>query len=685
MKLKRSRSTLAILTILLIVGVVYRQLPSVFFQQDEWHAFARILLKGPSHIWSGVSLIQFLLGETRPLARLFYFLLFSQAGLASFWYAIASLSLHSFNTFLVWVLIKKITKGRTIAVIAALFFGINSIGSQAVTWFGNFNGTLPATSCVLLCLIFYTEFQKSQVKLWLLVSSFCFFISLLFKEVGIFLVFFVPIFELVQRKENSLLSVALKRTWFFWGYGGLVLAGRFLGFWRVGESVGRFVGKSGGFVPIFLHLIAYPIEGLFQVLIPGDLVFPFARFLTPLWFSGITNLPNLDLISESVVSEAISLIAGTLLLVFLIILIKNWWNKEKFYYFAQQILLAGSFFYLSFLPYIILNKPDAYLESRYYYVSVIGAGWLLGIIFASWQAKFKGKIKSIVFIPLVLLLLINAGLLQRNIQKLIEISKTRKSFLQQILKDYPQLPKRVAFYFTGNPPFQSGFGQTLMVLYSQKGELKPAFFENEFLWDLGSQGYQEIEGRGFGYFDELSEVQKAIYRNRLSLEDIVVYDWNQKEEKLTNITKTAKAEMLGNQQRITRKDNWKIKPYVETENAQVMIDDDFESSWSNLTGYQPGQKIEIDLGALNELTSVVLFYPEDNQANMLGAGYKIEVSENSEMWTTVFEKTPFFHGKWVEMFFCPTLGQHIRITQLGAHAVAYWSIAEIDIYTKSIQ
>ena len=127
MKLKQSRLNIAILTILLIVGIVYRQLPSVFFQQDEWHAFGQILLKGSSYIWADSSLVQFLLGGTRPLARLFYFLLFSQAGFTPFWYAIASLSLHLFNIFLAWVLIKKVTKSRTVAAFAALFFGINSI------------------------------------------------------------------------------------------------------------------------------------------------------------------------------------------------------------------------------------------------------------------------------------------------------------------------------------------------------------------------------------------------------------------------------------------------------------------------------------------------------------------------------------------------------------------------------
>ena len=87
-------------------------------------------------------------------------------------------------------------------------------------------------------------------------------------------------------------------------------------------------------------------------------------------------------------------------------------------------------------------------------------------------------------------------------------------------------------------PFQSGFGQTLLVWYNAYGEPFPAcFFNDQFLYVQLSQGYRECEGRGFGYFREEGKLDKFMEQSSIKKDEVVGFQYIASEEKLVDITK----------------------------------------------------------------------------------------------------------------------------------------------------
>jgi len=62
--------------------------------------------------------------------------------------------------------------------------------------------------------------------------------------------------------------------------------------------------------------------------------------------------------------------------------------------------------------------------------------------------------------------------------------------------------------------------------------LPQGFFENRLLWKITDQGYQKINGRGFGYFRDLDKLKVVVEVNKLSRESVIAYSWNSKTEAL---------------------------------------------------------------------------------------------------------------------------------------------------------
>ena len=139
--------------------------------------------------------------------------------------------------------------------------------------------------------------------------------------------------------------------------------------------------------------------------------------------------------------------------------------------------------------------------------------------------------------------------IRRDINQEQGIGFTRTSILNRMKDSYPTLPKKVIIYiesdtvYFGLPPtehvlpFQSGFGQTLLVWYNAKGDLFPAcFFDEQYLYAIESQGYKECEGRGFGYFRKMDDLKKAIGENNIKAENVIAFSYISSKNSLVNVT-----------------------------------------------------------------------------------------------------------------------------------------------------
>lgn len=74
------------------------------------------------------------------------------------------------------------------------------------------------------------------------------------------------------------------------------------------------------------------------------------------------------------------------------------------------------------------------------------------------------------------------------------------------------------------------------VWYYDSGNIPKGFLEENFLWDLGSQGYRKAANGGFGYFQDLDKMVEAIKENNLSLNLVHAYFYDAQNKRITNNT-----------------------------------------------------------------------------------------------------------------------------------------------------
>ncbi|MDO8658554.1 MAG: hypothetical protein Q7K55_07460 [Candidatus Levybacteria bacterium] len=540
-----------------IAFIVFRNLPQAYFQQDEWHSFGHIVLnhfniiKEFSNNW-----FNYVTGNMRLMAISLNFLLFKMFGLNAEFYAFFAILFHALNSFLIFYLIYYIFKERKTAFLASLFFLLSSAHLQAFTWFGTISGTLPNATFSLLSLILFIKYLQTGGKRNYYLSIIFLTISVSFKESSAFLVLFYGVLSYLLRRSKTKENIAsfLKSFKLLWGVSAVfvliymipVIRTLFTGYSAVSAS-----GGSAGnpLLALFYNLIFYPFETLSQVFIVSPVIFQLANELTMAKFY---SLWGDELMRQTVMAEYMTVIASFLVLSIILLSYKYLFKKDSK---ERKILLISTFFILiSVLPFIILPKGTSLLESRYYYLPSIGASVVFSlIVFGLWEKgkKLIGSRKTTLFIYkigfAIIIIWYFSGHVQftsTEIEKQVKTGRVRKEILSEIKNTYPVISKKSVFYTESDSyyygpvsptmPFQSGFGQMLIVLYSLDGNIDPKFNEKDFLWGIHDEGYKEIGDQGFGYYKTYGKLVAALKEHKLKPENIYAFRW--KNQKLSKIS-----------------------------------------------------------------------------------------------------------------------------------------------------
>lgn len=505
-------------TLSLIILLTFWNLPRTFYQQDEWQALGHNLIEGINNLTKYSSPIQIILGEGRPLTRALNLLFFGFFKFDLVPIAIFSIIFHTLNTFLVFFLVKRISPKTFLAFFTSLFFAVNSVSHQAVTWAAA-AGTLPATTLILLSILTYFRFLEDEEKQWLYFSFGSAILSLFFKETGLFLFVFLPLLSLLFKKKATCKDFLVTHLPLF-VYGGLLLTFRMIELFLRTEHVAGFVGGGKNFIgTVIFHLILYPLTSLFQVFVPSLDLYRLTPILTKIQYKFLLGSPFIDLVAQSVVADLAAVMGSAVLLGFLIYAI----NRTKDEVMKRNILFALSLFFLSFLPYAVLHRESSYLSSRYFYVGGVAGGMIFGyivIFLADLSKYFKWVILGLV----ALYLYHHASIIRNDINYQVSLGNQKKAVLLGIKKAYPKLEKDNIFYVTSDKafygditnPFQNGLGYILEVWYYDSGNIPKEFLTENFLWDLGSEGYRKIGERGFGYFQDINKMIQVMKENNLS-------------------------------------------------------------------------------------------------------------------------------------------------------------------------
>lgn len=534
---KSNLFALSVLAVLIIA--VFSPLAQTFYQQDEWNGLGLVFSQGLGSVFPGAfQLIDLFFVKGRIMSSLVFYAIAVNFPLQNMPFVILAIALHTIATFLVFLLTKKLVQNTFLSILGASFFAVNAVSHGAVTWPVIAINTIGSSILVLSSVLFFFKFLESSRKKLLLISGLVLYLSLWFKEIGLYLFLFFPLYAFVFKRGS--LKDYLKNFWWFLTPFFLIVGYRLLELRLITEKADLYVtgNNDNFFLTLLLRAILYPITSFSLMFIPGGAFIEFAREVLRDNYIFFANAPNDVLIAQTVILDLLAVVAslGIFLLVILGLRKERTENRKTVFFWLMFTLL-------SFTPYVVLSKDFSYLESRYYYLAVVGGAVLFSWLLARAWAVFGKKLFLIFVFPIALAFVFWHAISVRSaIDEQVIFSNWRKSFMSELGNLAPTLTKdKNVIYITGNKnywsdgnkvPFQQGTGYTLMVLYNSSGKIPKELLRKSYLFEIGSQGYKEVGSLGFGYFWDEEELEKTIKDNDLGKENIISLYYNSKENKL---------------------------------------------------------------------------------------------------------------------------------------------------------
>ncbi|KKS65486.1 MAG: hypothetical protein UV33_C0002G0007 [Candidatus Daviesbacteria bacterium GW2011_GWA1_42_6] len=549
---KIKSSLIPIILIILAVAVSYSNLTGSFFEQDEWHSFGYYTYLSSL---DGLEFFQTILqndplAHFTPLSLFFKMEFYRLFGLNSSAYFFASITFHVLVSLTVYFLALQLTKKKLPAALGGLFFAVNSSHYQAVTWLGTFEGAELSTLFGALSLIGFLIFLDTKRKVLLNLSLLSILIALLFKETALtFLLLLATLIVFKETGKNKVYTL-LKLGGILLFY--ILLRSSYLIFGSRGEvAINQEAGNT--FLMTGYNVLSLPIKVFSQVLLPNELMVDITnKATTP--FGLYQYFGKGPWILENALRYDFLMIPAGLIICLVLFLIGRRLSIKLPFYLGLLMII------FTLLPFLVLKKYLIYFDSRYLYTATVGFSLIISTIIAylmndqkftqTWFLKLGASLAVLAIIFSMHLIA-----LKDTIDTHVKLGSLRKQILSKLVYDNPKLPKNAVFYtesdsvYYGLPdqekilPFQSGFGQTLLVYYQQNEQYSYKFYKDFFLWEISEQGYRETDGRGFGYYHNFDLLKKDLKQYNIPTDSIIAYSWNSKASTLINITDEVKARL----------------------------------------------------------------------------------------------------------------------------------------------
>lgn len=550
--MSKFKSVIPVIIISFIVLFAYFGLQDSFFEQDEWHSFGYYTYLSSL---DGLELFQTIfkndpLAHFTPLSLFFKMSLYRIFGLNASAYFVVSIFLHALVSLSVYFLSLKLIKKKLPALVGALFFSLNSSHYQAITWLGTFEGAELSTLFGLLSLIGFLLFFDTKKKVLLNLSLLSILIALLFKETALTFLFLLAALiafkETGKNKINTLLRLGGVSLFY------ILLRSSYLIFGSRGQTV---VSQEAGntFLITGYNILSLPIKVFSQVLLPNELIVDMTnKASTP---DGLYQYFGRGpwVLENALRYDFLMIPVGLLIFLILFLIGRKLSLKLPFYLGLLTIIFT-------LLPFLIFKKYLVYFDSRYIYSATVGFSLVISSFLYFLLNEQKLAVKNVfkyLVISIILVAVFSSHLitLRETVAAHTELGKTRKMILNKVYYENPKLPEKVIFYtesdthYYGLPdqekilPFQSGLGQTLLVYYQGKELYPDKFFRDFFLWEIGEQGYREVDGRGFGYYRNFDLLKKDLKQYNIPTDSVIAYSWDSKTNTLTNNTDRVKARL----------------------------------------------------------------------------------------------------------------------------------------------
>ena len=538
----------------IVIVSLYWPVTNTFYQQDEWYGYGTYLANGVATIFSSSThlsknlgsifldtngLINIILGEGRIFTRLLQYMFYNNFPLNIVPISLFALVLHSANAILVFLLAKKIFKRDLPAFFGSLFFAVNSVSQSAITWSAASVNALPSTFLVLIAILSFFNYLDYNKTKWLFYSFISIYISLFFRETGIFLFILLPTISLLYNKYS--IKSFIRTYWYFFLAIGLIVTFRLYEFKAVPYQEALFLTGSSKyfFDSLIVRSVLYPLTSFSLSIVPPEAFLNLSRYLTNVYYPFVPEA-QFNLIAQTAVLDFLALLLSIVIGIISLILYKKSNTKIR-----RQMIFWYIFLLASFLPYVVISKSFSYLESRYYYVSSISWAIIFAWVFYILE-KLKKKFIYILFILIYsVFIFIHIRTIKTGLNRVVNESLVRISILNQISLILPKLEsKKNIFYVTGDNdyyiagnkiPFQQGVGYTLLAYYYPKSQYPADFLNNAELFEIGKEGYYEKEGYGFGYFTSIKLMEEQSRMFKIQDENIYKFYYNSKTAKLEKL------------------------------------------------------------------------------------------------------------------------------------------------------
>jgi hypothetical protein len=107
------------------------------------------------------------------------------------------------------------------------------------------------------------------------------------------------------------------------------------------------------------------------------------------------------------------------------------------------------------------------------------------------------------------------------------------------------------------------------------------------------------------------------------------------------------------------------------------LDGKLTTRWSTGGSQTPGQWFQVDMGAVNVFSKIILNYI--NSGNDYPRGYQVTVSDDGINWSSAIASGAGSSSS-TTITFAPQAARYIRITQTGSAAGTFWSIDEFNVF-----
>ncbi|MFH1407561.1 MAG: discoidin domain-containing protein [Patescibacteria group bacterium] len=675
-----------VISVLFLVLLSYLKVFRGFFQQDEWLSFAQRIVALSGGLL-GIFKDSFTpsVGHFQPLNSLLINILFYMFRVNYFPYALISITLHLINVYLVYRLAKILLKGSRGPIIISLFFGVSAAIFQASSWVLADIGVHFSTLFAILSVHEFTIFMRSSKKLNLIKTVIYLIISLFFKEISLGLFPFY-ILILFFSKQN-LKKYALKITTIL-GFYVLLRTGMF--FMPVAYSKDTLATNSQTTKIIAYNLVTLPVKGLTQSLVPASFLIKEAYFIAayiPQKVTGEPNTPAYDTFVQGEILEAITLFNFLIIIFFAIVA----WRKGKNTLFSKIIFTSILFIFLNSPVFALAPEREGkmyIIDSRNLYLIGVGSSF---IVYSLYTLLFQKRKKMATFL-ISICIISNVYGLNSALTKVVSNGVIRKNILEEITLRYPVLPKKVIFYTESDSsyyslpeedrilPFQSGFGQTLLVWYGRSEDFPNKFYSDRFLWEIMDQGYKEFDSRGFGYFRDFDLLSATIEEFSLPFSNIISFRYDSETGSVYDITNEVQGRLEGYFSKKKEVLNFITTSDHNPEGISFATDGKRTTYWDSKLSYNHPQFIDIDLGSTRKISNIQI--DSFNNKDQNEVGYEVEVSNDGNVWEKIFYSKRYPPGEdgIVNIYLLPKLARFVKIQQVGYHKYASWVIHELKIY-----